>query len=168
MVSSLSLSTLCIDIILYINIIGVTHLPEIHRVELLPIFYALTSATASSASSSTATSSSSSSSSSSSTASSASSSLSSSGPVDSIAQSTIAVVVATDGVWDNWLYEDVGRFILDASCLNAIAQAHDGAQKVMTSFMIRNMQFSKKNFGNQADNATGIVLYLSHSPSFAT
>jgi hypothetical protein len=122
--------------------IGVTHLPEIHQLDLLPVFQALYAHTA--ASSSTAT------------------------PVEQIANSSVCIVVATDGIWDNWLYGDVGRFMLDNSCLSAIAAGSDGAQKVVTSFMIRNAQFSKKNFGHQADNATGIALYLSHAPSFST
>lgn len=127
---------------LHLHTYGVTHLPEIHRVDLLPIFQALHQAS-SSITSPAAT------------------------VADHIASSTICVVIATDGVWDNWVYDDVAKFMLDQSCLTATSTGPDGAQKVMSSFMIRNAQFSKKNFGHQADNATGIVLYLSHSPMFA-
>jgi serine/threonine protein phosphatase PrpC len=80
--------------------------------------------------------------------------------------STLCLVLATDGVWDNWLYEDVNRFVLDASCLCAVAGAPDGARRVTMSFMQRNSTYSKRNFGGQADNATGIVMYLSDSPAF--
>ena len=78
----------------------------------------------------------------------------------------ISVVLATDGVWDNWKYEDVSKFVLDVSCLDAVAKNGDGADRVAQSFMQRNTVHSKRNFGNQADNATGIVIYLSDSPSF--
>jgi serine/threonine protein phosphatase PrpC len=72
----------------------------------------------------------------------------------------LCVVLATDGVWDNWLYADVSRFVLDATCLKAVSEGDDGAQRVALSFMQRNAHFSKKNFGRSADNATGIVMYL--------
>jgi hypothetical protein len=80
--------------------------------------------------------------------------------------STICVVLATDGVWDNWIYEDIERFMFDDSCLNATTLNSDGAQRIASSFMKRNNMFAKKNFGNQADNATGIVLYMSYHDKF--
>ena len=33
----------------------------------------------------------------------------------------ICLVLATDGVWDNWTYEDVTRFVMDASCVDAVS-----------------------------------------------
>lgn len=78
----------------------------------------------------------------------------------------VCVVLATDGVWDNWKYEDVSKFVLDISCLDAVAKNGDGAGRVAQSFMQRNTIHGKRNFGNQADNATGIVIYLSDSPQF--
>ena len=74
---------------------------------------------------------------------------------------TLCLVIASDGVWDNWLYEDVTKFVMDSSCLKAVRGSADGAHRVGKSFMARNTLFSKRNFGNQADNATGIVMYLS-------
>ena len=54
---------------------------------------------------------------------------------------------------------------MDPSCIKAIEDkpeqgAQCGAQRVAKSFMGRNMTFSKKNFGSQADNATVIIMYL--------
>eukprot|EP00605_Chrysophyceae_sp_TOSAG23-4_P002207 GSChrysophyteH1.ASY1.ANO1.2437.1 assembled CDS len=82
------------------------------------------------------------------------------------AKDIFCIVLATDGVWDNWLYEDVTRFVMDASCVAAVLQAPDGAQRVAQSFMQRNAVYAKRNFGSQADNATGIVGYFSASQAF--
>jgi serine/threonine protein phosphatase PrpC len=74
---------------------------------------------------------------------------------------SICVVLCTDGVWDNWIYDHVCKFVMDPSCLNAIvADKEKGAARVAKSFMLRNQVFSKKNFQGQADNATGIVMYI--------
>ena len=74
---------------------------------------------------------------------------------------TVCVVLATDGVWDNWIYDHVQKFVMDKSCLKAIEKDKVlGAQRVCKSFMLRNQGFAKKNFGNSSDNATGIVLYI--------
>jgi hypothetical protein len=55
---------------------------------------------------------------------------------------------------------------MDPSCLDAVASGPDGAHRVALSFMQRNAVYSKRNFGGQADNATGIVMYLSQAASF--
>ena len=81
-----------------------------------------------------------------------------------IASNTLCLVLATDGVWDNWLYEDVNKFVMDATCLEAVASNADGARRVTQSFMQRNALFAKRNFGSSADNATSIILYFSRSP----
>jgi hypothetical protein len=78
----------------------------------------------------------------------------------------VSVVLCSDGVWDNWRYSDVSKFVMDASCINAVRQSGDGGIRVAESFMKRNTIYSKRNFGHQADNATGIVLYLSTDPAF--
>ena len=74
---------------------------------------------------------------------------------------SVCVVLCTDGVWDNWIYDHVCKFVMDPSCLNAIvADKEKGAARVAKSFMLRNQTFSRKNFGSQADNATGIIMYI--------
>lgn len=50
--------------------------------------------------------------------------------------------------------------------MNAVASGGDGARRVSQSFMHRNGIYAKRNFGAQADNATGIVAYLSVAPEF--
>lgn len=57
---------------------------------------------------------------------------------------------------------------MDASCVDAVAASPDGAHRVTLSFMQRNALYSKRNFGNQADNATGICMYISKSMDFPT
>ena len=82
------------------------------------------------------------------------------------------IYVYIDGVWDNWKYEDVTKFILDISCVEAVIHPSNtctsltGIQRVSASFLHRNMLFSKHNFGSQADNATCIILLLSNSTEF--
>ena len=74
----------------------------------------------------------------------------------------ICIVLATDGVWDNWTYEDVTKFVMDSSCLTAVNSGSDGADRVAKAFMQRNAVYARRNFGSQADNATGIVAYISN------
>jgi len=81
----------------------------------------------------------------------------------------VCLVLATDGVWDNWTYEDVTKFVMDRSCVHAVmasGSANAGAARVSHSFLHRNMIHSKHNFGGQADNATCIVMYLSTDQAF--
>ena len=79
-------------------------------------------------------------------------------PVDPM---SVCVVLCTDGVWDNWIYDDVSKFVMDTSCLNAIAADQEkGADRVAKSFMLRNQVFAGRNFGTGSDNATGIVMYI--------
>jgi serine/threonine protein phosphatase PrpC len=74
---------------------------------------------------------------------------------------SVCVVLCTDGVWDNWIYDHVCKFVMDPGCLNAIvADPEKGAARVAKSFMLRNQAFAKKNFGCSSDNATGIVMYI--------
>jgi serine/threonine protein phosphatase PrpC len=74
---------------------------------------------------------------------------------------SVCVVLCTDGVWDNWIYDHVSKFVMDPSCLNAIvADTERGAARVAKSFMLRNQAFARKNFGSGSDNATGIVMYI--------
>lgn len=79
----------------------------------------------------------------------------------------VCIVLATDGVWDNWTYEDVTKFVMDASCLKAVGGGEDGADRIAKAFMQRNAIYARRNFGAQADNATGILAYLSFVPLYS-
>lgn len=75
-------------------------------------------------------------------------------------KSYLCIVLSSDGVWDNFVYSDVTRFVMDSTCINAVKQEVIGAQRVASSFMQRNVSRSRANFGSQADNATCIIAYL--------
>ena len=72
----------------------------------------------------------------------------------------LCLLVSSDGVWDNWEYQDVQEFIMYDNCLEAVGKTDDGSQKVLDSFMKRNKLYATQNFGNRADNATSAILYL--------
>ena len=74
----------------------------------------------------------------------------------------ICVVAATDGLWDNWLPDHVGKFVFDPSCIAAVKTKPDiGALQVARSLIRRNTSFASRNFGhNNRDNATVVVAYI--------
>ncbi len=75
---------------------------------------------------------------------------------------TICIILATDGVWDNWTYHDVGLFLMHHTCIKTIEDSPDsGTHEVTNAFMDRNDLYAKRNFGRSADNATAIVMYIS-------
>ena len=116
-----------------LNILGVSHKPEIRSLELGPIFEELRAQIASA---------------------------SEEDPM------TVCIVLCSDGVWDNWIYDHVQKFVMDKSCLKAIvadkivADKATGAQRVAKSFMLRNQAFATKNFGGNSDNSTSVIMYI--------
>ena len=74
----------------------------------------------------------------------------------------LCIVLATDGVWDNWVYSDVQKFVMDSSCVQAVLESGEGGSRVTQSFMQRNAVYARRNFGRQADNATGVICYLTN------
>jgi hypothetical protein len=70
--------------------VGVTHLPEIQRLDLETVFQMLSQNSFQDGENTD-------------------------NSVTALEKSTICIVVATDGVWDNWLYEDVSKFMFDKS-----------------------------------------------------
>jgi serine/threonine protein phosphatase PrpC len=115
-----------------LNKLGVSHKPEISSMDLNMIFGELKAARASRQ-----------------------------GAIEAEDPVTVCVVLCSDGVWDNWIFDHVQKFVMDKSCLNAIVVDKErGAQRVCKSFMLRNQAFANKNFGKNSDNATGIVMYI--------
>ena len=140
---------------LHLSTYGVTHLPEVHCVDLATILSGL-GPTSSPAGARKGT-------------------RSVAGNVSGEQTQLLCIVLATDGVWDNWVYEDVQKFVMDSSCVQAVVESADGGKRVAQSFMQRNAVYARRNFGRQADNATGIICYLTndgalfaHSPGEAS
>jgi serine/threonine protein phosphatase PrpC len=73
--------------------------------------------------------------------------------------STVCIVSATDGVWDNWLDASVSEFVLHESCMAALS-TEGGAQRVADSFIVSNDVYAKENFEESRDNATAFVIYI--------
>jgi serine/threonine protein phosphatase PrpC len=83
-------------------------------------------------------------------------------PSLSFGSKVAAILLSSDGVWDNWTYEDCMSYLLDTSCLNLLRNPskRNPTKKIVTSFMKRNKTYANHNFGSQADNATSILVYL--------
>lgn len=119
-----------------LNILGVSHKPEIRSLDLVPVFEELKAAIT----------------------------VGTGATEENPDPLTICVVLCSDGVWDNWIFDHVQKFMMDKSCLSALEKDKErGAQRVCKSFMLRNQVFANKNFGNNSDNASGIVMYISES-----
>jgi hypothetical protein len=74
--------------------------------------------------------------------------------------SCICVLVASDGVWDNWLYADVHDFIMHESCISSMMSSDSGSENVAKSFIQRNDIYAKSNFGKDRDNATVVLTFI--------
>jgi len=71
----------------------------------------------------------------------------------------ISLVVASDGVWDNWKFEEVAAVVLSPGALREVARANS-AQGAADALMAANLERARANFGTSADNMTAIVFYL--------
>jgi serine/threonine protein phosphatase PrpC len=74
--------------------------------------------------------------------------------------SQLCIVTASDGVWDNWKYEDVHDFIMHESCINSMMSSESGAQNVAKAFIERNDVYAMRNFGKDRDNATVVLTFI--------
>lgn len=74
---------------------------------------------------------------------------------------SICVVLASDGIWDNWEYHDVTDFVMNPShATGGTGTGVELAAQSSRSLIECNSIQAKQNFGNQADNATGIVMFI--------
>ena len=71
-----------------------------------------------------------------------------------------SILIASDGVWDNWTYETISNFILNEDYLNRINNNEDISQEVCNSLIAKNDELGKKHFGTSRDNATAILAYF--------
>lgn len=67
----------------------------------------------------------------------------------------LAITACSDGVWDNWRFEEVADFILDPR-----RALHPDAQAQAVDLMNANLERARVNFGTSADNMTAVVVYL--------
>lgn len=71
----------------------------------------------------------------------------------------LALTVCSDGIWDNWRFEEVAAFILAAPRIASVART-GSAQDAANELMVANMERAKVNFGSSADNMTAVTMYL--------
>ena len=63
---------------------------------------------------------------------------------------SISLLLASDGVWDNWIDEDLSKYLLriDTSKISA------------SQFITVNDIYARNNFGSDRDNSTAIIVYI--------
>ena len=71
------------------------------------------------------------------------------------------IFVCTDGVWDNWKFEDIVAKTLGDPMISEALQGN--AQTLTDKLMRENLKLAKQHFGSQADNMTGIVCLVDHA-----
>ena len=74
----------------------------------------------------------------------------------------LSFVLASDGVWDNWLNEKVSEFVMYDNCIKALTNP-EGPQRITQAFIERTNIYGKQNFGNSSDNAVAIIIYVTFS-----
>uniref|UniRef100_A0A7S2RFN5 PPM-type phosphatase domain-containing protein n=1 Tax=Rhizochromulina marina TaxID=1034831 RepID=A0A7S2RFN5_9STRA len=89
----------------------------------------------------------------------------------------LSLLACTDGVWDNWKFEDCINYVVDSNVLAAVHESEPplapGAvltgdvppvgstiQSAVDRLIAENARLSRRNFGSSADNATAILAYL--------
>lgn len=70
-----------------------------------------------------------------------------------------AIVLASDGIWDNWKFEEVAAFALQPERLARVG-ATGSALSATAELMAENLERGHANFGSSADNMTALTLYL--------
>ena len=71
----------------------------------------------------------------------------------------LALVLASDGIWDNFKLEEVAGFVLQPALLAEVVR-QDDAQVAANALMAANLERAAHNFGSSADNMTCIVMYF--------
>jgi serine/threonine protein phosphatase PrpC len=71
----------------------------------------------------------------------------------------LAICVSSDGIWDNWRFEDVASFLNTPARVDRAVQSGK-AEQACTELMAENLTRARNNFGSSADNMSCIVLYL--------
>lgn len=80
-------------------------------------------------------------------------------PIEPVASYPLAIMIGSDGIWDNWVYSEVSSFMLDPKRIKEAMQ-NNSISSIITAFIQNNLQRGNINFGPTADNMTAITLYL--------
>ncbi len=73
--------------------------------------------------------------------------------------SVACLILCTDGIWDNWHYDEISNFFLNDSTVQSVHEV-GSCKHIITKFMEENTARARNNFGDQADNATAVVTYI--------
>lgn len=71
----------------------------------------------------------------------------------------LCLVIASDGLWDNWKDEDIKKFVFNEKNLLTLKE-ENGIKKVTETLLKKNDTIGKRNFGNHRDNTTLFLTYL--------
>ncbi|KAG5188671.1 phosphatase 2C-like domain-containing protein [Tribonema minus] len=69
------------------------------------------------------------------------------------------IVACSDGIWDNWAWNEVGSFFLAPERVAQVVSS-GSSEGIIEEFMAENLRRAHANFGDQADNATAIACYV--------
>ena len=70
----------------------------------------------------------------------------------------LVLSLCSDGVWDNWRFEDVAGFLLHPGRVK-FALTHETAQACCVDLMQATLERARVNFGTSADNMTAVMAY---------
>jgi len=73
--------------------------------------------------------------------------------------SASCLLVCTDGVWDNWRFNDIVEQAMKPDMIASSIRAGDGKDTCLR-LMEANIQLARNHFGPQADNMTAILCYV--------
>lgn len=71
----------------------------------------------------------------------------------------LSISLCSDGIWDNWKFEDVAEFLHHPDRMKHSMQT-GSAQRCSEELMAANLARAQVNFGSSADNMTAVVLYM--------
>ena len=76
------------------------------------------------------------------------------------APTPFALVMCSDGVWDNWKFEDLAQFVMDPARVAKAVSTVTGTQEATNELMLANLERGRANFGNSADNMTALIAFM--------
>lgn len=80
-------------------------------------------------------------------------------PLTPLVPHPIALVLASDGIWDNWQFEEVATFVLAERMIGDVVMSNSAAGAA-GELMTANLARARTNFGDSADNMTALVAYF--------